>query len=205
MTPLKVDLCVIGAGSAGLSATAFAAQLGVKVVLLERAKMGGECLNMGCVPSKALLAAANVAHAMRSAAPFGITAVEPQVDFAAVHAHVQGVIAAIAPHDSVERFEGLGATVVRGDAHFAGPHELVVSAIPGALGQAGEQRISARRVIIATGSSPALPKIDGLASVPYFTNETLFDTPPCRNICSYWAAGRSASRWHRHTAAWARK
>jgi len=171
MKPLQFDLCVIGAGSAGLSATAFAAQLGVKVLLVERGKMGGECLNVGCVPSKALLAAAKVAHAMRSAASFGITAVEPQVDFAAVHAHVQGVIAAIAPHDSVERFEGLGATVIRGDARFLGPRELVVS------GEAGEQRISARRVIIATGSSPTLPKIDGLAKVPHFTNETLFDNP----------------------------
>ena len=169
MTPLQVDLCVIGAGSAGLSATAFAAQLGVKVLLVERGKMGGECLNIGCVPSKALLAAAKVAHAMRSATPFGITAVEPQVDFAAVHAHVQRVIATIAPHDSVERFEGLGATVIRGDARFAGPRELVV------VSESGEQRISARRVIIATGSSPALPKIDGLAGVAHFTNETLFD------------------------------
>jgi len=169
MKPLEADLCVIGAGSAGLSATAFAAQWGAKVVLVERARMGGECLNMGCVPSKALLAAAKVAHAMRSATPFGITAVEPQVDFAAVHAHVQAVIAAIAPHDSVERFEGLGAIVMRGDARFLGPRELVVSS------EIGEQRISARRVIIATGSKPALPKIDGLASVPHFTNETLFD------------------------------
>jgi len=169
MTPWQVDLCVIGAGSAGLSATAFAAQLGVKVLLVERGKMGGECLNMGCVPSKALLAAAKVAHAMRSATPFGIAAVEPQVDFAAVHAHVQRVIAAIAPHDSVERFEGLGATVIRGEARFTGPREMLVS------DDSGERRIRARRVIIATGSSPALPKIDGLGSVPHFTNETLFD------------------------------
>lgn len=87
MKSLGVDLCVIGAGSAGLCATAFAAQWGVKVVLVERARMGGECLNMGCVPSMALLAAAKVAHAMRSATPFGITAVEPQVDFAAVRTH----------------------------------------------------------------------------------------------------------------------
>jgi len=174
MKPLQVDLCVIGAGSAGLSATAFAAQLGVKVLLIERGKMGGECLNMGCVPSKALLAAAKVAHAMRNATPFGITAVEPQVDFAAVHAHVQRVIAAIAPHDSVERFEGLGATVMRGDARFVGPRELLVSGGAGEQ-RASEQLISARRVIIATGSSPTLPKIDGLASVPHLTNETLFD------------------------------
>lgn len=166
---LKVDLCVIGAGSAGLSATAFAAQWGAKVVLVERAKMGGECLNMGCVPSKALLAAAKVAHAMRNASGFGITAVEPQVDFAAVRGYVQSVIASIAPHDSVERFEGLGATVIRGEARFTGPRELAVAT------EDGEHRISARRVIIATGSSPAVPPIDGLSSVPFFTNENLFD------------------------------
>ena len=167
--PLKVDLCVIGAGSAGLSATSFAAQWGAKVVLVERAKMGGECLNMGCVPSKALLAAAKVAHAMRSAGAFGIASVEPQVDFAAVQAHVQSVIAAIAPHDSVERFEGLGATVIRGEARFTGPRELAVAT------EDGDRRISARRVIIATGSSPAVPPVDGLHNVPFFTNENLFD------------------------------
>ncbi len=108
---------------------------------------------------------------MRSATPFGITAVEPQIDLAAVHAHVQRVIAKIAPHDLVERFEGLGATVIPGDARFVGPHELVVSC------EASERRISARWVIIATGSSPPLPKIDGLAGMPHFTNETLFDNP----------------------------
>lgn len=169
MALLKVDLCVIGAGSAGLSATSFAAQWGANVVLVERAKMGGECLNMGCVPSKALLATAKVAHAMRNATIFGIGAVEPQVNFEAVHAYVQSVIAAIAPHDSVERFEGLGATVIRGEARFTGPRELAVAT------EDGERRISARRVIIATGSSPAVPPIDGLADVPFFTNENLFD------------------------------
>jgi len=115
MKPLQVELCVIGAGSAGLSATAFAAQLGVKVLLVERGKMGGECLNMGCVPSKALLAAAKVAQAMRGATPFGINAVEPQVDFAAMHAYVQGVIAAIAPHDSVDWARSCRVSRVKGE------------------------------------------------------------------------------------------
>ncbi|MEO5733904.1 MAG: FAD-dependent oxidoreductase [Rubrivivax sp.] len=169
MQESEADLVVIGAGSAGLSATAFAAQLGVDVVLIERSKMGGECLNVGCVPSKALLAAAKVAHAMRSGGRFGITAVEPVVDFEAVHAHVQGVIAAIAPHDSVERFEGLGARVLRGEARFVEPRVLVVQT------DNGDLRIRARRVIVATGSAPAIPPIEGLDSVPYFTNETLFD------------------------------
>ena len=165
MEELSVDLCVIGAGSAGLTATSIAAQLGRKVVLVERAEMGGECLNNGCVPSKALLAAAKVAHAMRSGAPFGIGAVEPSVDFAAVHRHVRGVIATIAPHDSVARFEGLGAQVIRAEARFVEPRVLL----------AGEQRIRARRVIVATGSAPATPEIDGLDGVDFFTNETIFD------------------------------
>ena len=164
MKELEVDLCVIGAGSAGLSATSVAAQLGRKVVLVERAAMGGECLNDGCVPSKALLAAAKVAHAMRSARPFGIAPVEPSIDFAAVTRHVHEVIAAIAPHDSVERFEGLGAQVIRAEARFIEPRVLM----------AGEQRIRARRVIVATGSGPVTPNIDGLDTVDFFTNETLF-------------------------------
>lgn len=170
MTELDVDLCVIGAGSAGLSATSLAAQLGARVVLVERAEMGGECLNTGCVPSKALLAAAKAAHAIRSAGRFGVEAGEPRVDFAAVHRHVQSVIAAIAPHDSVERFEGLGAQVIRAEARFVEPRLL----------QAGDTRIKARRVVIATGSSAAVPKIDGLDGVPCFTNESIFanDTLP---------------------------
>ena len=106
MRNLEVDLCVVGAGSAGLSAASIAAQLGARVVLIERGEMGGECLNTGCVPSKAMLAAAKTAHAIRVSAPFGIEAAEPRIDFAAVHRHVHEVIAAIAPHDSVERFSG---------------------------------------------------------------------------------------------------
>jgi len=160
-----VDLCVIGAGSAGLAATSLAAQLGARVVLVERDKMGGECLNDGCVPSKALLAAAKAAHAQRSSGRFGVAAVEPRIDFAAVRAHVRSAIAAIAPHDSAERFESLGAQVMRGEARFVEPRLLMV----------GDDRIRARRVIIASGAGPALPKIDGLHEVPFLTNETIFD------------------------------
>jgi pyruvate/2-oxoglutarate dehydrogenase complex dihydrolipoamide dehydrogenase (E3) component len=107
MRNLAVDLCVVGAGSAGLSAASIAAQLGARVVLIERGEMGGECLNTGCVPCKAMLAPAKSAHAVRASAPFGIEAAEPRIDIAAVHRHVHEVIAAIAPHDSVERFERL--------------------------------------------------------------------------------------------------
>ena len=158
------DMAVIGAGSGGLTVAAAAAQFGRKVVLFERGEMGGECLNSGCVPSKALLAAAKHAHAMRTGAGFGIRPVEPEVDFAAVHAHVQRAIAAIAPHDGQERFEKLGVTVVRAAARFRDPRTL----------EAGGERFTARRVVISTGSGPALPPVPGLEEVPHFTNETLF-------------------------------
>ena len=112
------DLCVIGAGSAGLSVAAGAAQLGADVVLIERGAMGGDCLNTGCVPSKSLIAAAAATHAARTAERFGVRVGEPRVDFAAVSRHVRGVIDSIAPHDSAERFERLGVTVLREHARF---------------------------------------------------------------------------------------
>ena len=128
---LTPDVCVVGAGSAGLVVAAGAAQLGLDVVLIERAQMGGDCLNFGCVPSKALIAAAKAAQAQRSGAAFGIAPVEPRVDFAKVMDHVAGVIAAIAPNDSVERFERLGVRVLKEEARFVGRTEL----------QAGPHRI----------------------------------------------------------------
>ena len=163
--PIRVDLCVIGAGSGGLSVAAAAAQLGVSVVLVERHKMGGDCLNYGCVPSKALIATARRAHAMRSAGPFGIAPVDPKIDHSAVRDHIHGVIEAIAPNDSVERFTGLGVKVIHAAGHFVTRDTL----------QAGEHRIKARHFVIATGSSPAIPAIPGLDRAPFFTNETIFD------------------------------
>src|SRR6478609_5356080 len=112
------DLIVIGAGAAGLSVTAGAAQLGARVALIERGRMGGDCLNTGCVPSKALLAAAHAARAVRDAGRFGVIAPEPIIDWDRLRAHVQGVIAAIAPADSEARYRALGATVLRGEARF---------------------------------------------------------------------------------------
>lgn len=162
---LKVDLCVIGAGSGGLSVAAGAVQMGASVALIEKGEMGGDCLNYGCVPSKALLAAAKAAHAHRSGAKFGVAADEPAIDFPAVNAHVKSVIAGIAPHDSQERFEGLGCTVIRDGAKFTGPTTV----------EAGGYKIDARRVVISTGSSPFVPPIEGLQDTPYFTNETIFD------------------------------
>jgi pyruvate/2-oxoglutarate dehydrogenase complex dihydrolipoamide dehydrogenase (E3) component len=162
---LRVDLCVIGAGAGGLAVAVAAAQLGVTVALIEKHRMGGDCLNYGCVPSKALLAAARRAQLMRSASPFGIGAVDPAIDPAAVCDHVQGTIAALAPNDSPERMAGLGIKVFRGTGYFITRDTVLV----------GEQRIKARRFVVATGSSPLVPPISGLDRVPYFTNETIFD------------------------------
>ena len=159
------DIAIIGAGSAGLSIAAAAAQFGEKVVLFEKAKMGGDCLNVGCVPSKALIAAAKYAQAQRSSAPFGIAAVEPKVDYAKVMNYVQSVISKIAPNDSVARFEGLGVKVVQAAAKFVSPQMI----------EANGETFKARRFVIATGSRAGLPPIPGLKDVPYLTNETLFD------------------------------
>jgi pyruvate/2-oxoglutarate dehydrogenase complex dihydrolipoamide dehydrogenase (E3) component len=161
---IKADLCVIGAGSGGLSVAAGAAQMGASVVLIEAGKMGGDCLNAGCVPSKALITAGRHARAMMQGAPFGVAPVAPEVDFGAVNDRVGQVIAGIAPHDSQERFEGLGVTVVRAHARFVSEREA----------EAGDARITARRFVVATGSRSALPPVPGLDAVEHFTNETIF-------------------------------
>jgi pyruvate/2-oxoglutarate dehydrogenase complex dihydrolipoamide dehydrogenase (E3) component len=163
-TTIATDLCIIGAGSGGLSLAAVAAQLGVGTVLIERGRMGGDCLNYGCVPSKALIAAARAAHGARTATAFGVDA-EPKVDFARVHRHIHDVIAEIAPLDSVERFAALGVRVVAAEAAFVGPREVA----------AGDTRVVAKRFVIATGSSPLVPPIPGLADSDYLTNESIFD------------------------------
>lgn len=161
---LKADLAVIGAGSAGLSAAAGAAMLGLKVVLFERHEMGGDCLNFGCVPSKALLSAAKAAHAPAEAAKLGVTLGPASVDWAGVKAHIARTIETIAPVDSQERFEGLGVTVIRESARFADPRTVVSETA----------EVRARRIIIATGSRAFIPPLPGLEGVPYFTNETIF-------------------------------
>lgn len=163
MERISADLCVIGAGSGGLSLAAGAVQMGARVVLIEGAEMGGDCLNFGCIPSKALLAAGAAAQVLRRG-DLGIAPGEPEVDFAAVKDHVARVIAGIAPHDSQERFEGLGVTVIRAWARFVSPREV----------EAGGQRIRARRFVIATGSRPVVPPIAGIETVPVLTNETIF-------------------------------
>ncbi|MSP42729.1 MAG: dihydrolipoamide dehydrogenase [Alphaproteobacteria bacterium] len=166
---LDTDICVIGAGSGGLSVAAGAAQLGVPTVLIEKSRMGGDCLNYGCVPSKALLAAGKAAQSVRIAAKFGVSATDITVDFARTMEHVQGVIAAIAPNDSVERFTGLGCTVIQAAARFISPREVEV----------GGHVVQARRFVIATGSRASIPPVPGLDQVPFLTNETIFENRVC--------------------------
>ena len=164
-TLLKPDIVVIGAGSGGLSVAAAAAAFGVEVVLIEKGKMGGDCLNYGCVPSKAVIAAAKHAHAIREAGKYGVHAGEVTVDYARVHEHVEEVIAQIAPNDSEERFTGLGVKVIRAGGRFTDPDTIV----------AGGYEIKARRIVVATGSSAFVPPIPGLDEVDYLTNESLFE------------------------------
>ena len=164
-TRLKTDILIIGGGSGGLSLAYGASQMGADVTLLEGHLMGGDCLNFGCVPSKALIASGKHAHAMGAGAAFGVTPVMPEVDYAAAKHHVRSVIDTIAPVDSQERFEGVGVRVIREYGKFISPTEV----------QGGDTVITARRVVVATGSGPFVPPIPGIDDVPYFTNETIFD------------------------------
>ncbi|HVZ05629.1 dihydrolipoyl dehydrogenase family protein [Hyphomicrobium sp.] len=162
---LETDFCVIGAGSGGLAVATAAAAFGQRVVLIEKHKMGGDGLYYGSVPSKALLAAAKRANAMRTASPFGIRGVEPLIDLAGVRQHVRDVIASIAPNSSLERLTGLGVRVIPSAGKFIDRSTVA----------AGDFRVVARRFVVATGSSPRIPAIPGLSDVPYFTNESIFD------------------------------
>jgi pyruvate/2-oxoglutarate dehydrogenase complex dihydrolipoamide dehydrogenase (E3) component len=164
MEHVHTDICVIGGGSGGLSVASGAAQMGARVVLFEADQMGGDCLNSGCVPSKALLAAAKAAHYTTGNPDMGVSGAPANVDFAAVKAHVAAVIAGIAPHDSVERFSGLGVRVIEEHARFAGPRVV----------RSASYEVTAKFIVIATGSKAAIPSIPGLDSVPFHTNETIF-------------------------------
>jgi len=166
-THYNVDVCIIGAGSGGLSVAAGASQLGRSVVLFEAADMGGDCLNHGCVPSKALIAAGKHAHALSAGEAFGVTAVEPTINFETVKAHVKGVIDHIAPVDSQERFEGFGCTVIREFASFKDKNTVVSKTT----------EVKAKRFVIATGSRASAPPIPGLSETPYLTNEDIFSIP----------------------------
>ena len=166
---IKADICIIGGGSGGLSVAAGAAELGANVVLFERAEMGGDCLNTGCVPSKALLEASKIAKIASQGMPsMGISAGHAQIDFAAVKAHVRDVIAGIAPHDSEERFRGLGVNVIKAEARFTSNDTVT------ATSDGQPITVRAKYFVVATGSHPVAPPINGLGEVPYYTNETIF-------------------------------
>jgi pyruvate/2-oxoglutarate dehydrogenase complex dihydrolipoamide dehydrogenase (E3) component len=191
---LTPDLCVIGGGAGGLAVAAGAVQMGARVVLVERGEMGGDCLNFGCVPSKSLLAAAKFAHEGRRGGEFGVTYAPPAIDFAAVGDGVARVVARLAPHDSVERFERLGVKVLRAEAKFVDPRTA----------RAGTHDIRARRFVIATGSTPFVPPIPGLEAVPYLTNETVFANrllPRHLLVIGAGAAGIELGQAHRRLGA----
>ncbi len=159
------DLAVLGAGSAGLVAAITASGMGAKVLLAEGRKMGGDCLNYGCVPSKTFLKAAHLAHAMQKSEAYGVKVGAPEVDLEQVMARVKAVIAEIEPHDSKERYESLGVQVVLGKATLLSNHTVCVN---------GEE-YEAKRIVIATGSRALVPPVAGISEVPYYTNESIFD------------------------------
>lgn len=175
------NLVVIGAGSAGLVSALIAATVKAKVTLVEANEMGGDCLNTGCVPSKALIKSAKVAAQMRHADRYGLTGAEPQVPFKAVIARVLEAVKAIEPHDSVERYEGLGVDVVKGYATIIDPWTVAIARNDG-----GTQRLTTRSIVIASGAEPVVPPIPGIESSGYLTSETMWeafaqmDTVPAR-------------------------
>nr|WP_237440872.1 bifunctional TVP38/TMEM64 family protein/FAD-dependent oxidoreductase [Erythrobacter ramosus] len=170
--PSKFDrnLVVIGAGSAGLVSALIAATVKAKVTLVEANEMGGDCLNTGCVPSKALIKSAKVAAMMRGADKYGLTPTDPQVPFRAVIARVLDAVKAIEPHDSVERYEGLGVDVVKGYAKIIDPWTVEIARNDG-----GTQRLTTRSIVIASGAEPVVPPIPGIEGSGYLTSETMWD------------------------------
>lgn len=170
MKKYMYNLIVIGGGSAGLSAASTAAQLGAKVALIEGHKMGGECLNTGCVPSKSLLKIGHLAHQVKTAGHYGIHTSHQTYDMATIKSYIHTTISKIAPHDSIQRFQAMGVKVYTGFARFKDPHCLVVNG----------QEITGKKIIIATGARVKIPDIKGLKTTPYLTHENIFnmDTLP---------------------------
>ena len=170
--PKKFDrnLIVIGAGSAGLVSAYIAAATKAKVTLIESNKMGGDCLNYGCVPSKALIASAKLVQQIKHAEAYGVKTSSPSVDFAAVMERVQRVIAEVAPHDSVERYTGLGVEVIAGKARMTSPWEVTID-----LNDGGEQKLTSANIIIAAGAEPFVPPLPGLDQVAYLTSDNLWE------------------------------
>src|SRR6266487_4334515 len=159
------NVVVIGAGTAGLVTAAGTAGLGGRVALVERNLMGCDCLNFGCVPSKALISSARLIQQIRESEKWGLDRQSPQFVFEKIFERMRARRAKIAPNDSQERFESLGVNVFHGEARFVSPHEVEVNG----------QRLCAKNFVIATGSRAVIPKIEGIDQVRYFTNETIFD------------------------------
>ena len=162
---LDTNLVVLGAGSAGLVSALIAATVKAKVTLIERHRMGGDCLNTGCVPSKSLLRSAKMLSYMARAQEFGLKSAHAEFDFADVMERVQGVIKAIEPNDSVERYTGLGVDCIMGDATITSPYTVQVNG----------NEIATRNIVIATGGTPFVPPIPGLAEAPYYTSDTVWN------------------------------
>ncbi|GAA0680937.1 bifunctional TVP38/TMEM64 family protein/FAD-dependent oxidoreductase [Marinobacterium maritimum] len=179
--PARFDrnLIVIGAGAGGLVSAYIAAAVKAKVTLVEAHKMGGDCLNYGCVPSKALIKSARVAHQMRQAERYGLDVTAPRFSFRAVMARIQTVIHKVEPHDSIERYTGLGVEVLQGHATLIDPWTVEIR-----LHEGETRRLTARSIILATGASPVVPPLPGLDETGYVTSDTLWDkfaerdTPP---------------------------
>lgn len=177
------NLIVIGAGAAGLVTAYIAAAVKAKVTLIEAHKLGGDCLNTGCVPSKALIRSAKLAHQMRHADRFGLLATEPRLDFKALMKRVQQVVRSIEPHDSVARYTQLGVDVVQGHAQLINPWTVEIKAADGNL-----RRLTARAIVLATGAAPVVPPLPGLAEMGVLTSDTLWDrlaqldAPPRRMV-----------------------
>ncbi len=172
--PARYDynLLVIGAGAGGLVTSYIAAAVKAKVALIEKHKMGGDCLNSGCVPSKALIRSARFAAEQRRADELGFSPSHSRADFAAVMERVAEVIKEVEPHDSIERYQGLGVECIEGEARLVSPWEVEVNG----------QRLASRHIVIATGARPLVPKLPGLDQVPYLTSDSLWQlrTPPRR-------------------------
>jgi pyruvate/2-oxoglutarate dehydrogenase complex dihydrolipoamide dehydrogenase (E3) component len=164
------NLIVIGAGAGGLVSAYIAATVKAKVTLIEAHKMGGDCLNYGCVPSKALIRSAKLAHQMRHGERYGLASTEPAFSFQAVMRRIQDVIRAIEPHDSVERYTGLGVEVLQGYAKLTNPWTVEI-----ALNGGGTQTLTARSIVIAAGARPLVPPLPGLEDSGYVTSDTMWD------------------------------
>ena len=163
---IKTDICILGGGSGGLVLAAAARSFGVKTILIENRKMGGECLNYGCIPSKSLIAAADIGHTLKAAEKYGFSFSDVLTNYEKIHQYIQSVIQRISSRDSKERFESLGVKVLTGNSKFIGPNRLIFN---------HELSIKAKHFVIATGSSPAIPDVEGLKNVPFLTNETIFN------------------------------